>query len=185
MGSRKGQCFTKGKEWEEVQHAKKFENVDIAKEQEEGPLCHEESFTTPPTYPHKLVGSREYGVEAKQVAEDAAKGEAHEVFEDLAKQEEAVGIQDLKVYLEIELVDGRLAHQCRASADCPKRSAFIFKRLRMMSHLKTFHGITVEIAKRHGGHPLHKEAKRRANLMPNLEVKSWHKAALKRFGNKD
>ncbi|KAI5074577.1 hypothetical protein GOP47_0010538 [Adiantum capillus-veneris] len=55
----------------------------------------------------------------------------------------------------------------------------------MMSHLKTFHGITVEIEKRPGGRPLLKEAERRANLMSNPEVKAWHKAALKRFGDKD
>ncbi|KAI5054554.1 hypothetical protein GOP47_0030520 [Adiantum capillus-veneris] len=72
----------------------------------------------------KLVGSRECGVET----EDVAKGEAQEVFEDLPKQEEAANIQEPKVYLEIELPDGRLARQCHASADCPKRSAFILKR---------------------------------------------------------
>ncbi|KAI5073449.1 hypothetical protein GOP47_0011462 [Adiantum capillus-veneris] len=209
----KADVSPKAKNGEEVQPTEKSEKVDIAKEQEEGPFCHEESFTTPPTSPHvegatsqprrsprkhtlhemgtpsslnirprkKLVGSRECGVET----EDVAKGEAQEVFEDLPKQEEAAGIQEPKVYLEIELPDGRLACQCRASADCPKRSAFIFKRLRMMSHLKTFHGITVEIEKRPGGRPLHTEAERRANLMPNPEVKAWHKAALKRFGDKD
>ncbi|KAI5063453.1 hypothetical protein GOP47_0022000 [Adiantum capillus-veneris] len=209
----KANVSPKAKNGEEVQPTEKSEKVDIAKEQEEEPLCHEERFTTPPTSPHvegatsqprrsprkhtlpemgtpsslnirprkRLVGSRGCGVET----EDVAKGEAQEVFEDLPKQEEAASIQDPKVYLEIELPDGRLARQCRASADCPKRSAFIFKRLRMMSHLKTFHGITVEIEKRPGGRPLHKEAERRANLMPNPEVKAWHKAALKRFGDKD
>ncbi|KAI5065807.1 hypothetical protein GOP47_0018431 [Adiantum capillus-veneris] len=102
-----------------------------------------------------------------------------------AKKEEAKNIDPCKFYVEIELPDGRLAHQCHASEDCPSRLAFLFKRLRMMTHLKESHGIDIEIPKRPGGRPLHKEVERRANLLPNLEVKAWKKAAMKRFTDKD
>ncbi|MCO5592982.1 hypothetical protein L7F22_046986 [Adiantum nelumboides] len=205
------------KSGEGVQHAKKLEKVDIAQDQEERPLCHEETFNTPPTSPNaevatpqvrrslrkhtlplmstpsrwhirpqkKQVWSRECGIEAKQVEEDVAKGKAQEAYEDLAKQEEVANIQASKLYLEVELPDGRLARQCLASEDCPKHFAYIFKRLRMMSHLKTCHGIIVKIEKRPGGRPLHKEAERRENLLPNSEVKAWHNAAIKRFADKD
>lgn len=87
-------------------------------------------------------------------------------------------------YVEVNLPDGRVARQCRASKTCPKRWAFIVKRTRMIDHLRT-HGLDIDIPCRQQGRPPASETRTRMAPFPNPDVRSWHLQVVRRFAEKD
>ncbi len=89
-------------------------------------------------------------------------------------------------YVEVFLPDGRLARQCSASDECPKRFHFELKRWRMEQHLKREHGLEVHIPLQKVGRPSKAELNSKAKA-PQARVDSaqWHKLAKKRFEDKD